>query len=898
MNSTFFSSLLSKGLTSSPPSAALVPKKAPDLDFVTGCSQSLYRPHSLIQAKVIRGFFQNEQMDTEVVSAVRRHHAFTSDSFYRRSYTPGCEFTVDGKKLSGQTMPAIIKTDLKNCIDQQRKRSWATAEEDKLVNPKFGYDQHILEQVGLYNNLSVKRPRISMDEKHEDESKEVSDILALLIGNFKGLDEDTVFLSDRLQTPTHIGADINHLIADFPNCHTLQVANLKPFLFPKTMNLNTTKDKQRNCQHFSQNVPHTYLSSPLASTIPEISGTYHANECDRPVPELTTKKCNKTHNHTSDDAITKTYLEKNRSLRTIAAGYNPLEEERYTFTDEKCLPPSPTRFKPAMWQTTSFIKDVNAMLSSEQRHPKSRTRRRLLQLDFNQMALELFHKCHQEGAASEEDVQILHDEKPATGLRGSCPKFDQQTAHICIQKEKNYSDIKSHNDIGTIDQRDKINAVLPFSHRGKISDRFVTSSDSSLAEYNYRSRHNSKKKVTATHANISFEKDTTDIDHTNQRNRRSMAFHIPSRCPKIHQMPTTKDIYEVKSQNFNPLTMTDGQHFSEQSRNVVLIPNTPLSPRVENLSTFRKDPQLVRKRALLTRSDFIGKTHQISLCGTSNTGTAISQFDCPVPASTDEFNIFATDMNKSSLTNSSDVLPSLHTFPAGPTQSLCAETWSSQQHTVTSQLTREGTKMMPTPQHQPEFINEGFGVKNPLFDSKRLGIGLRKCSSGQQTKHGDGNKLMCHVCDKTFDLQRHLNRHLKSHNTYKRYLCRICGKGFNDTFDLKRHTRTHTGIRPYKCQHCGKAFTQRCSLESHSRKVHVQVVPFAPKQRRPKLYVCEDCGNTTEDPVDHFLHIKSRHPHSAVLKKYYDKRHFKFGNTVIPKLLSQGPDALDMSLRS
>lgn len=53
--------------------------------------------------------------------------------------------------------------------------------------------------------------------------------------------------------------------------------------------------------------------------------------------------------------------------------------------------------------------------------------------------------------------------------------------------------------------------------------------------------------------------------------------------------------------------------------------------------------------------------------------------------------------------------------------------------------------------------------------------------------------LHLQVCQKAFQYQRMLNRHIKCHNETKRHLCSFCGKGFNDTFDLKRHVRTHTG---------------------------------------------------------------------------------------------------------
>ncbi|KAK3099726.1 hypothetical protein FSP39_008605 [Pinctada imbricata] len=87
---------------------------------------------------------------------------------------------------------------------------------------------------------------------------------------------------------------------------------------------------------------------------------------------------------------------------------------------------------------------------------------------------------------------------------------------------------------------------------------------------------------------------------------------------------------------------------------------------------------------------------------------------------------------------------------------------------------------------------------------------------------------------------------------------------------------TYEGVRPYKCDHCGKAFTQRCSLESHCRKVHSIEFKFGYKERRNKLYVCEECGYTTDDPGQHFVHLKKYHPQSPVLLKVYDKRQFKF----------------------
>uniref|UniRef100_A0A3Q0QPB2 C2H2-type domain-containing protein n=1 Tax=Amphilophus citrinellus TaxID=61819 RepID=A0A3Q0QPB2_AMPCI len=133
-------------------------------------------------------------------------------------------------------------------------------------------------------------------------------------------------------------------------------------------------------------------------------------------------------------------------------------------------------------------------------------------------------------------------------------------------------------------------------------------------------------------------------------------------------------------------------------------------------------------------------------------------------------------------------------------------------------------------------------------------------------RRSQSNSTYVRVCQKTFQYQRMLNRHIKCHNETKRHLCSFCGKGFNDTFDLKRHVRTHTGVRPYKCNFCDKAFTQRCSLESHMKKIHSITLKYAYKERRNKLYVCEECGHTAGTQDELLIHLHSLHPDSALLK--------------------------------
>ncbi|XP_041107945.1 transcription factor Ovo-like 2 [Polyodon spathula] len=157
-------------------------------------------------------------------------------------------------------------------------------------------------------------------------------------------------------------------------------------------------------------------------------------------------------------------------------------------------------------------------------------------------------------------------------------------------------------------------------------------------------------------------------------------------------------------------------------------------------------------------------------------------------------------------------------------------------------------------------------------DEPLLGYEIKQATTRTKVKFTTGfcrdeEQFTCTVCCKAFRSQRILNRHHKCHRMVKSHLCSFCGKGFNDTFDLKRHIRIHTGIRPYKCEICSKAFTQRCSLESHLRKIHGMEQSFTHKQRRDKLYVCEDCGYTGKSHEALYLHLKDKHPANAVLQK-------------------------------
>ncbi|CAG5109990.1 Oidioi.mRNA.OKI2018_I69.chr2.g4446.t1.cds [Oikopleura dioica] len=161
--------------------------------------------------------------------------------------------------------------------------------------------------------------------------------------------------------------------------------------------------------------------------------------------------------------------------------------------------------------------------------------------------------------------------------------------------------------------------------------------------------------------------------------------------------------------------------------------------------------------------------------------------------------------------------------------------------------------------HQRENSPHPHHLSSPNHNQHQHGLPacFQKIKQEESTQvQSDLANYSCDLCGKTFKHVRMLNRHRRNHSPFKKYKCNFCGKGFNDSFDLKRHVRTHTGVKPYKCTECDKSFTQRCSLESHQDKIHGIKPKLAYKQRRDKIYVCEECGFSTGDVREHYSHAR------------------------------------------
>eukprot|EP00092_Neocalanus_flemingeri_P003514 GFUD01003768.1.p1 GENE.GFUD01003768.1~~GFUD01003768.1.p1 ORF type:complete len:204 (-),score=37.91 GFUD01003768.1:67-678(-) len=97
-----------------------------------------------------------------------------------------------------------------------------------------------------------------------------------------------------------------------------------------------------------------------------------------------------------------------------------------------------------------------------------------------------------------------------------------------------------------------------------------------------------------------------------------------------------------------------------------------------------------------------------------------------------------------------------------------------------------------------------------------------KFTSSTEISVSSAENFPCKQCDKTFNFNNSLKKHIIAmhHNTW--YNCDICNSSFRYNSNLKRHTdKVHTSstVR-YHCNECVQSFTYKHNLKAHIDKFH------------------------------------------------------------------------------
>ncbi|XP_021699019.1 zinc finger protein 33A isoform X1 [Aedes aegypti] len=124
------------------------------------------------------------------------------------------------------------------------------------------------------------------------------------------------------------------------------------------------------------------------------------------------------------------------------------------------------------------------------------------------------------------------------------------------------------------------------------------------------------------------------------------------------------------------------------------------------------------------------------------------------------------------------------------------------------------------------------------------------------------DKHFCTYCNKGFQYESALKKHLLVHTGLKPHVCEDCGKSFSQKINLSIHRRMHTGempVKKYSCSVCDKKCIRLSELKIHL-KTHWKKLPHA----------CTLCTERFAEITNYYEHIKSQHKTEISLQEYID----------------------------
>ena len=117
------------------------------------------------------------------------------------------------------------------------------------------------------------------------------------------------------------------------------------------------------------------------------------------------------------------------------------------------------------------------------------------------------------------------------------------------------------------------------------------------------------------------------------------------------------------------------------------------------------------------------------------------------------------------------------------------------------------------------------------YQNRLITVGATSITDKKRRSYPLDRKYICTVCQKAFDRNTSLTRHMLVHTREKPFKCQLCDKAFSQNAHLKRHILIHIGQKSYQCNKCGKMFIEKGGLARHEATHSTE-----------KPWVCNQCG--------------------------------------------------------
>lgn len=115
-----------------------------------------------------------------------------------------------------------------------------------------------------------------------------------------------------------------------------------------------------------------------------------------------------------------------------------------------------------------------------------------------------------------------------------------------------------------------------------------------------------------------------------------------------------------------------------------------------------------------------------------------------------------------------------------------------------------------------DFINDDIDCKgSEIIHHGELALKDKKAQNSTKSEcNKSSNQYKCH-CSKTFETNKELKNHAKTHSAEHHFVCELCGQSYKKKAGFEIHKKMHEGLNPFTCVYCSKSFTQKISLMRH-----------------------------------------------------------------------------------